>query len=246
MALGKVVYVGQSVADTLLDSVQDNLERYLYSGFEDLVEQGNWSISTDVTYDSAPLKDLDPKNDAEAEKKNSILVWKSLKGLTPSLATENRIWVRLTHVECLGFCRERWLKNKTTDDVVKSVKIHFFANTRNRWRDDNAISRLWWNYWIAQRMMPNDPEKALDIMLRVLDMRLSTVERPTMFIRPKIAAGVFRTFAHEEWLLKENRWRSFMIALNKLGAGEVFEAMSESEIDAIMQSCLKEAKAAHV
>ena len=245
MTVKKLLYVGQAVADTLMDGVEENIERYRADGFEDMAGQGNWEIATDLTFDTAPLRDLSPERSAEAEKNNSVLVWRSLRELTPALATENRIWIRFTHLECLDFCRRRWLTGEPENKHVSTVRTHFFANTRTRWRDDNAISRLWWNYWIAQRLMPEDPEKALGIILHVLDMRLSTVERPGLFIRPKIAAGILRAFARDEWVLgSAERWREFMKVLNKQGAGRVFEVMSDAETDRVMDVCLDKAKTA--
>ena len=243
MSLKKVLYVGQAVADHLIDSIDENVERYCSEGFRDLAEQGNWEIATSLTYDPGPLRELDPARTAEAEINNSILVWRSLRSLTPSLATENRIWIRLTHLECLGFCQKRWLEGKTGEVLAKAIRAHFFADTRTRWRDDNAVSRLWWNYWIAKRLMPDDPEKALSIIFRSTDMRLSTVERPGLFIRPAISAGILRAFSRDEWVLaREEHWRKFMTELNKVGAGKVFEAMKEMEVDQLMSKCLDRAK----
>lgn len=247
MSLKKLLYVGQSVADSLLDSIPANTERYVSEGFQDLAEKGNWDIATNLTYDPSPLQDLDPDRTAEAEIKNSLLVWRALKGLTPSLATENRIWIRFTHLECRDFCRKRWLDGKSGDALHNAVRAHFFADTRTRWRDDNAVSRLWWNYWIAQRLLPEDPERALTIIYRSTDMRLSTVERPGLFIRPAISAAIIRAFVRDEWVLtREEHWRKFMTVLNKTGSGRVFEAMTDTETDHLMDQCLEEAKSSFV
>lgn len=244
MSQQKILYVGQAIADLLMDSVSDNLERYRCGDFQNLAARGNWEISTDLYYDPAPLRELDPSATADAEKRNSILVWRALGALTPALATENRIWIRFTHLDCLSFCRERWLRKDVPDErLTRDIRKHFFADTRNGWRDDNAISRLWWNYWIAQKLMPDDPGKGLDIICRAMDMRLSTVERPGLFIRPKIASGVLRVFSREAWLLgQEARWREFMKVLNIQGAGTVFEVMSDAEIDRVMDGIVVEVR----
>ena len=74
MSLKKVLYVGQAVADHLIDSIDENVERYCSEGFRDLAEQGNWEIATSLTYDPGPLRELDPARTAEAEINNSIPV----------------------------------------------------------------------------------------------------------------------------------------------------------------------------
>lgn len=240
-----ILYVGQAIADELWDHVGDNLQRYLHDGFDDLVAAGNWSIPLKREFDPTPLASLSPEAGVEAELGNSRLVWQALgSALTPSLAREGRIWIRLSHVECLDFARKRWLSKVAAQALEKSVKAHFFANTLTAARDDHAIARLWWNGWIARQVNPDDPDRALQLILRSADIRSNLIERPWMFARPALARGILRMMDLESWLTNEERnFREFTKAANLLGGGLAFEVMTPDEIDSFLRRCLVKARA---
>lgn len=244
MSRQQILYVGQSVADNLWNKVEANLDRYLVGNFEDHVAEGNWSIPLQRDFDPEPLKHLVADNGLEVELANSKLVWQALSNLTPSLACENRLWVRLSHIECLEFCRNRWLTKASTEANVQSVKAHFFAATRTAARDEHAISRLWWNFWIARQVRPENPESVLRLMLRFADVRLTLVERPWVFARPPLAEAIIRIMEAEMWLLaRERNFREFAKALNLLGGGVAFEQMTAAGIDVFLHRCMIRAQA---
>lgn len=232
----KLKYLSEKVAADLLNNVGKNLDRYREGDFQDLVEEGGWSIELKLEVDLNPLNDLVGETGSEVEVSNSLLVWSALSHMTPSLARENRIWTRLTHVECLGYARTRWLKGK---EIESAVRTHFFADTQTKCRDDNAIGRLWWNAYIAQLAMPADHEAALRAMLKTADIRSNVVERTWSTSRPKIAAGILRAIINQPKVtVTERAFRDFMISLNRRGGGILFEIMDDKEVDAFMESCL--------
>jgi hypothetical protein len=233
-------YLSQQTSNHLYDSVTKNIERYKTGDFLDLVESGGWSIELSLQLDLTPLRNLVMAKDSEAEIGNTMLVWNVLNKLHPSLACENRLWTRLTHVECLEYSRYRWLDINTIDDekFEKDIKTHFFANTQTRYRDDNAISRLWWNGFIAKLAAPNNQEQALRMILKTADIRSNFIERSRTVSRPAIAAGIIRMMLSESWLTdRERNFREFMIALNKLGGGKVFEVWPVSKVDEFINRC---------
>ena len=236
-------YLSQACIDFLHDNVKNNLDRYTRSDFLDLVAQGGWNIELSLRVDLSPLEKLNSDNNSDAEIENTLLVWNVLHQLMPSLACEDRLWARLTHVECLEFSRNRWLRNISGGDLEKSIKKHFFANTQTRYRDDNAVSRLWWNAFIAKQAAPDNQEGAIRMMLKSADIRSNFIERTRTVSRPCLAAGIIRIMMSESWLTeKERNYRDFMIVLNRMGGGKVFEVWSQSEIDEFMNYCLKQAK----
>jgi hypothetical protein len=187
------------------------------------------------------LEKLDGKRTAEADFANAVLVWEALGKLTPALATEARLWTRLTHLEGLTYSRERWLQQaKSKDERIDAINTHFFAETQTKYRDDNALGRLWWAAHIAKLAMPDDQLTALKaIVQKSTDIRSNIVERPGISSRPKLAAAIVRTIVREpKTTASEDRFRSFMKAVNRLGGGVVFEAMSDNEIDGFMDECV--------
>ena len=234
-------YLSQRAADQLFGTVEQNLERYKSGDFEDLAEGRGHSIELSLYLDLDPLKDLVTDKSSDAEISNSLIVWNVFHELQPSLACENRLWSRLCHVECLEYSRARWLSTETMkiEELVNSIKAHFFANTQTRYRDDNAISRLWWNAYIAKLAAPDNQEMAIRQILKTADIRSNFVERSRTVSRPVIAAGIVRIMLSNAWLTeKESNYRRYMKILNRQGGGKLFELWSPDRIDSFMGQCL--------
>jgi hypothetical protein len=235
----KLKYLSDETLENLRSGVAPNLGRYRHGGFADLMPLGDWSLELDFEADLSFLEGLDPSGTPKAEINNSRRVWKALGRLTPALACQEGIWARLTHVECLAFSRDRWIPSEADDKAAtKLIEDHFFCPTLTSRRDDNAISRLWWNAYIANLANPDAALPALDVILQKADVRSNFVERSMTASRPSLAAGMIRIMQRVVTITeREDNFRAFMRSVNKMGGGIVFEAMSEVEIDAFMKMC---------
>jgi hypothetical protein len=239
MASEKLRYVSTRVEERLRSSVRENLTRYLETGFGDLASSEGWAIPLTVKVDLEPLKLLRADVNPESEVLNSLLMWKALSHLTPSLANEGRIWTRITHVEGYAYAKARWVGDRTGEAAIQAIEAHFFGDTRTRRRDDNAIGRLWWNAYVARQAMQNSHHDALKALLQSADIRSNIVERPWTGSRPAVAGAVLRAIIRNPAVTaSEKSFREFMKAVNRNGGGVVFEIMSERAVDAFMDACV--------
>ena len=234
-------YLSENVLMQLSENVENNVQRYTEEGFADYRYETGWGLALkSVDVDEESFSGLVGDNAPESEIKNSLIVFNALKGMTPSLACEERIWTRLAHIECIEYSRDRWLKGKKEEELVPQIKLHFFAKNKRGRTHNNAISRLWWNAYIAKLANPENIEDSLNIILQKADIRQSIIERVPIISRPKIAGATIRAFTKYPWLIQnEQNWRDFITAVNKYGGGILFEAMNDDEIDAYMHKCLK-------
>lgn len=264
----KLKYVAENILAGLKADVPSNLERYRTSGFGDYADLNGWSMElSSVEVDSLELGRLDPAGGSAAEVSNSMTVFRSFDGMTPALATEERVWTRLTHFECLDYARKRWpLKDEPKQKTglldsltgskekvaeqrkvvlhqnISQVETHYFARGRTGYRDDNAISRLWWNAFIAWRVDPEDQEGVLTEMLRTADIRSNLVERPMLSNRASLLRGIIRAMRnHPDVYGTEATFREFMKALNLRGSGVLFESLSDQAADEILLKCRDDA-----
>lgn len=235
-------YLSEAKLLELRMSVPSNLSRYRGDGFMDLVAENGWAIeSTHVQVDHALLAHLNEsiassKHDVQA----SIIVHRALQGMTPAMAAEERVWVRLSHVECLAYSRTRWLNGTSSGKLAAAVNTHMFARGIQGIRDDNAVSRLWWNMHIATISDPEDPQGALSLILATADTRMQFVERIGTASRGPIARAVVRAMRTYGWLRSnEDAFRHFMIVLNREGGGVLFETLTDTEADAYMEHCVR-------
>lgn len=102
----KLKYFAESILADLKANVPSNVERYRGSGFDDQADLNGWSMElSSVEVDPEKLGNLDPSGGSAAEVSNSLIVFGAFNGMTPALATEERVWGRLTHFECLEYAR---------------------------------------------------------------------------------------------------------------------------------------------
>jgi hypothetical protein len=232
------------VLEELRCNISTNIARYTSGDFIDLAQGIGWAVETrSVDVDPALLGNLQlGQTSTEAEVQNSISVYQALRGMTPSLAREERIWVRLTHIECLAYGRSRWLEGRKPEDLAQQVESHFFARTLTETRDDNAVGRLWWNGYIASIASPDDPERALRLILKTADIRSNFVERTRMVSRPVLAQALLRTMEMEPWITAaEEHFREFMKVVNRNGGGILFEVLDSSETQSFLETCALQA-----
>lgn len=236
----KLVHFSESVLGSLRERIAENLGRYEGDGFEDLAREPGWAIELDVDADLTALSQLDiSDNRAHTDLKNSLLIEESLRSLSPADANEERLWARLSHIEAFNYTKARWLKTSgDADKQTVAVEKHFFARGQTGIRDDHSLSRLWWNAYIVKRCYEGDLARGLELLLTRADVRSNFVERIWLSGRRTLASGVFRTMDQDARVLaSESSFRRFMKTLNLMGAGIVFEAMSETEIDAFLRRC---------
>lgn len=237
MSVQRLRYVSTAVLSDLRQNVEGNVARYTSDGFDDLTGAGGWDIELRLRADLSPLADLEPTSAADAE--NSIKVWRALHELTPSLAREERFWVRLSHVECLPYTRQRWLYGKDGEDLKSAINIHCFADTRTKCRDDHSISRLWWTAYIAKLAAPDDHEYAIRKIFKTTDVRSNFVERALIVNRPSISSGIVRLMHRTPQVIETaDNFRDFMKKLNILGSGVLFEVKTDEQIDRFMDACV--------
>ncbi|MAO93612.1 MAG: hypothetical protein CMM78_00220 [Rhodospirillaceae bacterium] len=235
-------YISEAALTDLRTNIRSNLELYRGSGFHHLEDEPSWDIDLKIDYDQALLGTLDltqQQNIVDIDRKNSLIVGQALSGLTPSLANEELVWVRISHLDAFEYSKARWLSETDEDDaLVASIQAHIFAPTQTAIRDDHSVSRLWWNYHIARSCMPDDVEKALGLILKTADIRSNFVERIWMSSRRQIAGAILRAIDEKaEITATEVRFRAFMKIINRYGGGIVFEALSDAEADKFVGEC---------
>lgn len=242
----KLKIFSDQTMEKLKSNIKINQQRYVDGDFIDLLSEDESNHTLDLEVDYQKLKNLefsDQVKSGESDVVNSLIVGEALEKLIPAMASEPGIWTRLSHIECLEYSRKRWLSGINESKLDDAIKTHFFAESQTKRRDDSAISRLWWNYHIAQKCMPNDIETALRLFVTKTDIRSNFVERIWLSSRISIASAVLRVLRDEDWLSqKDLHFREFMKLLNRLGAGKVFETYTEAEIDLFVLKCVDIAK----
>lgn len=179
---------------------------------------------------------VNPSQPFRTDAANALIVYKSLEGLTPHQASEERVWVYLCHSDCSEYVSARWLQRRPPkdEDAVREVRNHFFAVGNRALIRDNGVSRLWWLGKIANEIAPENPLEFLTILLHRQDVRSALIERPSVSMNRHVLQGIYRVMQHH-WnngrtLFERDSFRKWMVALNRRGGVVLLDALPDQAL----------------
>ena len=228
--------VEHATVQRLYAGIGKNLDRYLAGDFDDLLAGENIKIAQSVFLDSRLPGNLVHERGGENDAENALLVYRSLKGMTPTLAHDEGLWVWATHGPYLEFTRRRWLKGGgDAKQLTRAVQLHFFVRGARGLARSNAIASLWWWAHIASRYERADTDlrETLAILLSRTDIRKNVLERPTMSRNPKVFSAVMDVLRDPpggEEFFDRSVYRKWFRQINMHGELRMLDAMSEADL----------------
>ncbi len=189
-------FLSREAADKLAREVQNNLPAYRSGKTNSLIDSRDCRVSRLEVPEPPDLVngDGEVKNDAEASK----LIFQWLSTLTPVQASDERLWLLLTHRYFETYVHKRWAQKRfeTATQPERVVLDRWFFRGRGlRTCVHNAVSRLWWfGYLTCDRNRPN-PFELTDVLLLLQDIQTAFLERTLGPCRPvlKIVLEILKT-----------------------------------------------------
>ena len=175
--------------------------------------------------------DMSAEEPFATEAKNAEIVYKNLKFLSDSQASDERIWAALCLKDFWDYVQYRWIKGDVTEAKVK--QHYFFGYGARRSLTRNALSRLWWigrltydekneddPFWLTKFVCENS-----DYIMHVLER--NTSNNP-MIIRGFLSAA---TDARKEGCtINTNTVGDLSKYLNLLGGTYILDCLPEQVI----------------
>lgn len=149
-------------------------------------------IEIELAHDLKPLQAF-AEHQPAAEAANSKAVHTALVGLSPAMATDERIWFALATSGYREYAFKRWLNDVSVDARAASIKNHLFASSpRNRFRD-HAIARLWWIAHYTEKVIgSDDADKALTVLNLKRRYAGDFLDRTGISSSPGLARAIMR------------------------------------------------------
>lgn len=234
----------QHLVNKLWENIESNIDLYEkgdLTTFLSKTEFLDYKLFVDaVTFEDDAFDNLKTEAKGTSDVHNAEIVYKALKGMTPYLAADERIWVALTHEIAPKFSFKRHLKTNTSPaDKIKLVKSSFFTrenNTRSLYRD-NALSSLWWYGYICKKNKNHPLSDVLKAVLTSTDFRVALIERPTT----SRVATVFKAITNiviaenknnkSPELMKRDNYREWFKQINLNGGRKLYAAMGADELE---------------
>ena len=195
----KIHLIKQEALEKLEAHVQSNLSHYcdkdpfLKSFFEDELNEQQWDFLSSYPDVEFNLKvSSSPKDDVE----NAIHIFKQLQFLTPSEATDKRLWAYLTHIYAWDYMKERWsvaatiekskkdyykkTQDKSLEDFILGKGTSFINERyffRSKFLYRQGLARLWWSAHLTYDDTRDDPFELLRVLFHNQDIATQVLER---------------------------------------------------------------------
>ena len=252
--MNEIPILSQNMLSSLFTNVETNRTMYFEGGLDEIItgslrKLDNTSIDTNLLDNFHWVAD---EREGELDAINSRIVYKSLIGLTPYQARDERILTAITHLHARKYTIKR---HKIGDQDTDKLKRHFFArgNGARSIERDNAIGRLWWNgYFITRCKGKEDFEELLSILCTDTDFRSQLVERPSASMVPQAALAILmckKKFQEQEpgsLFFKgrdsETPFRKWFRKINLYGGAKLFASMEYEELYKLFWEAMLEVK----
>jgi len=226
--------------------LEDGFEHYLVGSLEEIAEKvGGKLIDSDIVFESyetleLPAVGADSFDDVDIV--NSTILHDALPGLTAYQACRDELWATLALGHYTQYVRRRWRPPSQQDfDLRRNYRLHYLASgVRSRWRD-NAIGRLWWMQHFSLTMLPDEPQKALEVLyFRDKNLGETLLTKPSISTVSAVSAAVLE-LAYERFInpgdtkFDRDSFRGFIQKIDVNSGRSLLALMSESEVDSLVQ-----------
>ena len=250
MAFVTLRFLRDRALTDLKSQVRKNLALYRKKGFGFLATDASRSFGSpvEVADNLASLLKLPKcKKDDLFDVENCEVLHQNIRKVTPYIATDERMWVMLTHTAMLDYARARWPIPPDDDAAVQHISTHFFSWTQRQLERDNAASRLWWIAHICNRVKGLALKKALVAFLFRADVRANIIERPTTAASNRIFSELIKLLSkshdHDKKLFERAQFRRAMVRLNGYGGYHLLDAMESAPLQKLLSGFAADAPA---
>ena len=235
----RVCYVREAYLEQIRADIKHNKTLYQQnaSWVEEYFGNMNWFLPSNVVVEDFQL--LHPQGKEHFDLENTKRVYNAMKGLTISQATDERLWVYLTHVTFWEYMRVRWpaesyaIKSTFKNSIIER---YFFMGNRDRALIRNGISRLWWYGYVSYDETRDDPYELTAMLLRKLDIAQSLLERSfsrNSLITKTVLEVLANLHQNHKTLPNREQFRNNDY-LNQLGGVTILDSLEPKEIQTLL------------
>lgn len=191
-------------------------------------------------------------NPGEIDLQNCKILYKNLQFLSESQASDERLWVGLTHTTFYEYMRRRWgygygKKPGAAEKEASAIRTRFFYKNSGRsgfYR--NTLSKCWWvGHNTYDPKNAKNPFESLDIIgSNDINSKITEFFRNVSFSsNPNVMAAIIealRVLKEEGKVLSvRNHIRPAMMYLNAIGGSVVIDCLTKEEITKIFFDAIK-------
>ena len=185
------------------------------------------------------------KSIGASDAENALILFQELKGMTPKIARDERVWCALSHLYGKDFIWQRHIAGTSDIKRSRAIQTRFFcrANGRDRgFERDNALAALWWWAHICSRVESLSHAEALATLLEFTDFRNAVTGRPTTSIIPQVLEALLLLVVKEREIdpevtffrrKEDGGYLQLMKLINRHGGRVFYDTMSVEELEGL-------------
>lgn len=237
-------FLSREATDKLAKEVAQNLDVYRSEGTAKLIRPIDCRISKVEVVQPPALLDGNGEEKSDAEAAKLIFQW--LSNLTPVQASDERLWVLLTHRYFATYVHRRWGQARFEsaahpENVV--LDRWFFRGKGLRTCVHNAISRLWWFGYLTYDRQRSNPFELTDVLLSLQDIQTAFLERTLGPCRPVLRIVLEAIKKHQTALLGTPKSgdviQEWAKEIRLYGGAFLLDAVPEERLQYVVESRLK-------
>lgn len=242
-----VLYIKESALEQLKTNIDNNIEKYLLddkwiSEYFQSIGWEEWSIQSRLfMYDIALV--VDPTDRGKNDAENSKRIYSALKDITPTQASDERLWAYLTHVTYWEYMKARWNVETRLEGNPKNfiTERYFFASNRQRALVRNGIARLWWYGYVSFDDTRDNPFELTEFLLSKQDLATSLMERQYSNNRDFIIATLSVLKEYEQVIpsiLTKKPIQALTKHIQHIGGVSILDALDREDIKRLVEKWL--------
>ena len=183
---------------------------------------------------------ISSKGEGLKELENTKIIYESFRTLTPTQASDSRLWTYLTHITFWDYMQKRWpVKDLKQDKKRNFIKERYLLTTANlRTLTHNGIARLWWFGYLTYDEKRDNPWELTEILLKSTDLPTSLFER-ALGTDKNIRKGVLEFFLENPDLITSKDVQEILKKLNLVGGVKNLPFLDWIQIKDIMNELKK-------
>jgi hypothetical protein len=228
----KIKYLRDICYDELFEKINKNYDKYISNEvwIDKYFENEDYFIESNIE-----INDVSLLVGNKLDYNNAILLYESMKNLTPYQATNSYLWTYLSHDRYYDYMHNRWQISKDDDPTKNNGKIkeRYFCQPTRRGLLRNGISRLWWIVYLTYRNDSNNHYEYTKIIFSDEDLLIGLVERDYAMCK-NVVIGILKYM--QEFLDEKNRLpsretrRNLFKYINMIGSTTLLEFLEINEI----------------
>lgn len=175
-----------------------------------------------------------PTGNDKKDLENTKILYDAYRELTPTQASDSRLWTYLTHVTYWDYMKARWPLKEAKKPNNRIRDRYFLRRLNLEALTRNGLSRLWWYGFLTYDENRTNPWELTEVLLSRADLAVGITERG-LGCNTNIRTAVLEFLIENPEIKKSEIYsRNILVKLNLVGGVKNLPYLEVSEIKEIL------------